>query len=74
MVKAQSLKDTAKMRTDKLAEGKKYSTEQEELTLFAFRAPKSWPKRLKLYAIEHDTSVQAMLQELIAEEMKRLGI
>ena len=74
MAKAQSLTETPKARFDKMAEGKKKPDTQEDVRLLAIRVPKSWPKKLRLYTIEHDTSIQAMLNELIEKEMKRLGI
>lgn len=49
-------------------------TDLGETVLMATRVPKAWPKALRIYALQNDTTVQALLNEWIKREMGKLGI
>ena len=71
---------TKKSVKERIAEFSKAVTEDKkapapgETVLMAFRVPKSWPKTLRIWALQHDTTVQALCNEILDREFKRLGI
>ena len=71
---------TKKSIKERMAESSNAVTEDKkaqapgETVLMAFRVPKSWPKTLRIWSLQHDTTVQALCNEILEREFKKLGI